>query len=110
MTALIEFLRAREDDREAKADQVHGLDCDLVLGSITGNINDSCDCGGPEFVRADVAAKRQIIELYAEHADYDDVENSYEHASGRICGLGEALRLLAQMHADHPDYRVEWRP
>jgi len=61
-------------------------------------------------VLAECEAKKAIVELYAEHAEYDDPENSYEHATGRIVGLGEALRLLALPDASHPDYRDEWKP
>ena len=64
----------------------------------------------PDYALDDIESKRRIVELYAEHSEYDDPGTSYEHATGRICGLGEAVRLLAIPFAAHPDYREEWRP
>jgi hypothetical protein len=57
----------------------------------------------PEFVLADVAAKRQILE-------------QYELADGGMTGqilrncLDTPIRLLALPFAGHPDYREEWKP
>ncbi|MFF2777464.1 DUF6221 family protein [Streptomyces sp. NPDC058052] len=31
-------------------------------------------------------------------------------SDARFPGLGHAVRVLAQSHADHPGYREEWRP
>jgi hypothetical protein len=33
-----------------------------------------------------------------------------EYAYGRADGLGEAVRQLAAVWSDHPDYRAEWKP
>jgi hypothetical protein len=57
----------------------------------------------PARVLAEVAAKRQIVELH------------FLRSSGRLCNEDddlwpcETLRLLARPYVDHPDYRHEWR-
>lgn len=68
-------------------------------GSIAEHIADN----DPKSVLAMCSAHRQIVELYAEHADYDRPDDSYEHATGRICGLGEALRLIARGYGIQED-------
>lgn len=50
----------------------------------------------PDYVLADIEAKRQIVELVP-----------YLSEPGR---RGDILRLLALPFADHPDYREEWKP
>ncbi|MFR9794206.1 DUF6221 family protein [Streptomyces sp. MB22_4] len=57
----------------------------------------------------DVTAKRKLAQKYDEVAD-NDVNEPYEYAFGYANALGEAVRLLAVVYADHPDYRTEWRP
>ncbi len=101
---LIAFLRARLDERERRIAELRQLSAE------DQGFDEPWKPEGHDPALADVAAKRQIVELYAEHAEYDDPDNSYEHASGRICGLGEAVRLLALPYAEHPAYRDEWKP
>jgi hypothetical protein len=119
--ALAEFLLARiaEDEAVARAaimyrSRVFGGDVGEVAPDFDVRPNDDLSVPavvvGPERLLAECEAKRRIVEQYAEHADYDNVEDSYEHATGRIVGLGEAVRLLAEVYGDHPDYREEWRP
>lgn len=64
----------------------------------------------PRSVLADIAAKRAVLELYRPVAEYDNAEESYEHATGRAVGLGEAVRALALAYAHRDGYREEWRP
>jgi hypothetical protein len=47
--------------------------------------------------RAECAAKRQIVE-----------NATNMHTSGP--DWDEAVRILAAIYSDHPDYREEWRP
>lgn len=49
-------------------------------------------------------AKRQILGLCRYATDSDDMSDNES-------AMGEAiLALLALPHADHPDYREEWKP
>ncbi len=54
----------------------------------------------PARVLAECDAKRHIIEL--QRSDLRDDPQDWE--------ADEVLRLLALPYADHPDYRMEWRP
>lgn len=62
----------------------------------------------PTAVLADIEAKRQLLNRYAEVADND--VNDLEYAHGYANALGEAVRLLAQQYAMRPDYKEDWRP
>jgi hypothetical protein len=99
VTDIVEFLRARyaEDRQQAQAE----LDDNRSLHARRQRAQRTLD---------DADAKLRIVDLYAEHADYDTLDEPYEYATGRIVGLGVALRLLAVQFAGHEDYREEWRP
>ncbi|MFE4867764.1 DUF6221 family protein [Streptomyces sp. NPDC056682] len=68
----------------------------------------------PARVLAEVEAKRRIC------TDYEDAARTLAAAepgtpphdlmTGATNMLKRALQLLALPHADHPDYREEWRP
>jgi hypothetical protein len=98
LDALETWLRG-ELDEHARLNQLHTSTCNLVLGSISGNLNDECDCDGPKFVLDDVDAKREIL-------------------NGPLTGSGPdqhtewewTIRLLAAPFANRPGYRKEWRP
>ncbi|SFO60056.1 hypothetical protein SAMN05421854_102478 [Amycolatopsis rubida] len=53
---------------------------------------------------AEIDAKRQIIELYSDGAEFPDFDGGYQSA------MEDVLELLALPYAEHPDYREEWRP
>lgn len=63
----------------------------------------------PARVLAEVAAKRALLNAYAEVAA-NDVNEPYEYAYGYANALGEAVRLLALPYTAHPDFRPEWAP
>lgn len=63
----------------------------------------------PARVLAEVEAKRAIVDVYALNERNDDGED-YEYASGWAQGLGEAVRHMATVYSDHPDYDESWRP
>lgn len=113
---LIAFLRARLDEREDRAHAWERLeqpridhdpgecdDCDRARRRIANAIEHS-DFDEPEFVLAEVDAKRRIIEM--EPPDHFDDPRW----NGFTEGHEQMLRLLALPYADHPDYRAEWRP
>jgi hypothetical protein len=70
----------------------------------------------PDFVLADVAAKRQIIEAHPAGRDHPESEYYCTECGpfwrdGKRFGYPcETLRLLALPYASHPDYRMEWKP
>ncbi|MGW6912575.1 DUF6221 family protein [Kitasatospora sp. NPDC054939] len=62
----------------------------------------------PARVRAEVAAKRQILVEYETAATF---YGKNRHApAGELHGLHVALRYLASVYVSHPDYRPEWAP
>ena len=113
---LTEFLLARIAEDEAVAKAAHpssGDDtwilwvCDEFMHVATGE----------DRVLAECEAKRRIV---AEHSEGVSGEcgtcvgewGNYhvgEPATGKAWPC-PTLRILAQPHADHPDYREEWKP
>lgn len=65
----------------------------------------------PTRVLREVATKRAILAAYSEHANLDTGEDPEpEYADGHARGLGLAVRHMAAVHADHPDYDPDWAP
>lgn len=56
---------------------------------------------------ADLDSKLAIVSEYEQAAQFYSAHPSAP--AGEAHGLRTALRLLAQPHADHPDYRKEWQ-
>jgi hypothetical protein len=113
---LVEFLRARldEEERAAKeqpaewaADWAKYL-VDPVIGPFGGqsrlrNVATGFYVAGhsdPARVLADVAAKREVLDGYAELYEHADVEE--------WSTLNWVVRLMAAVYSDHPDYQQEW--
>ena len=94
MSEIVEFLKARLDEDEARAQ--HALNADLDhLPTV------ECRCGrrlhlGGDADRAlrEVEAKREILAL---------------HEQWPVLTEAPMLLALAAVYADHPDYRDEWR-
>lgn len=120
MDELIAFLRAQLDKRERAARYVlsdyaeHEASWDVPSTGVVQLGDDLVPTGDgplaefiadndPEFVLADVAAKRRILELY-EAADPGFVGHLL-----RNC-LDVPLRLLALPYAGQPGYDESWRP
>lgn len=97
MTDIIDFLRARLDERNEVADQIHLALCSYILATEDMPVPEWCDCGQPTFVRADVQAKRRLLDLWQMHDD-----------NGECCDQNQAKALLAVPYADHPDYDPTW--
>lgn len=129
---LEEFLLARiaEDEAAAQADDVdwdeddfeaqyalhgaqpHTLNCGWRLGE---SLSQECSCGIPARVLAECDARRRIVEEFT--ARDGDVElmlgnrgPTFDRRQREWSGLRLALRILAAMYADHPDYDEGWRP
>lgn len=63
--ALADFVEARLADRAAEAPLVHTLGCDAHSPCPDGCCTmGTCDCGKPERILADVAAKRNLLALW----------------------------------------------
>lgn len=125
---LIAFLRARLDEWEQRAREWERMEwpradhdpgecdeCDRARRRIL-NALDHPDFDDPAFVLADVAAKRRIVELYAEARQKAiDYREDYTLAGARPWSeqadhLEPVIRLLALPYADHPHYQEGWRP
>lgn len=113
MTDLIAFLHARLDEFEKQLEETECHDFSEAWWA---------------QLRADVAAKRQIIELHGRmsiwpnHPQFNDAhlttepmvlclscvpETMWRRARSWPC---RTLRALALPYAEHPDYREEWKP
>lgn len=127
MGDLVRFLRDRYDEETALAqaadgDQIEATDSlwgakyltlrgdheERHTTELPAALADHIAVQDPARVLAEVGAKRQLLDKYAEVADND--VNEVEYAHGYANALGEAVRLLALPYADHPDFRAEWRP
>lgn len=139
---LLAFVRARLDEREARALAAQGTtegrweqdDPVRAPGRIVDDYGDTVtyDEGAPseaqavhivdndpQFVLADVAAKRQIVDLFVPCPDCLAGRRCIPHdSSAGPPGFWRFLdedheriaRLLALPFAGHADYREEWKP
>ena len=68
----------------------------------------------PVRVLAECEAKRRIVEGWRasleRHIDTEQPVDGEDFYRGGEWGIDYALRALAAVYADHPDYREEWRP
>ncbi|MBM4819735.1 DUF6221 family protein [Streptomyces actuosus] len=69
----------------------------------------------PARVLREIDAKRQIVAQYVEHErlDRETFDAEGQHARSLVslrAAYLDAVRELATVYADHPDYRKEWRP
>ena len=98
---ITDFLEARISEDEAVAGEpvFRGEPVDSRLREVLAG-----HAGGLEInasrVRAECESKRTILELHAAC-----VREGYDNAAAY---LEDALRALAAVYKDHPDYRKEW--
>lgn len=127
MTDLVAFLRARLDEREAKARAAaedtgsghwHYDPAGHVLSRYEGDFvatgsQDFLEPERGEFIAdndpagvlAEVDAIRAVVDWVVEaRAFFWDTDGTLMPSGYRILGP------LAAVYADHPDYRKEWRP
>lgn len=121
---LVEFLTARLDEDQQFANRAGGqrwreIDEDgRTPDVVDGDRSSVIDIEGtgylprssaahiarhdPARVLAEVAAKRRIVAEYEAHVR--------AVGEGLSVPLGRVVRALAVVHAEHPDYREEWKP
>lgn len=129
MTTLTEFLLARIAEDEAAARAVPPLDHNYDMGgrrqderfTFGRSLPSSADGMGnwskhrdspttrahferwhPARILADCEAKRRIVEMWVARADDHPVTTAHR------TGLGLAIKALASVYADHPDYNPTW--
>lgn len=98
---LLPWLRAQIADAREQADSRHTLACNLVLGSISGNHNDPCDCGWPAAVLAQCEAHTALLDLAHLVLGADQRNDLLRY---------QMLRGIALAYRHNPGYREEWRP
>lgn len=130
MSGLVQFYRARLDE-DASVALLGGEDVETWSVDGSGGITTvseyprvaaRCDAldwetqdhiarHDPARVLADVAAKRAIVDAFVEYRDeLAGAPGAEMRDVGRMEGLEEAVRHLAAVYADHPDYDQEWTP
>jgi hypothetical protein len=99
---LTAFLLARIKEDQDAASTVHdGSSCDLATrGAVDPVFGWTCTCAWPDRVLADCGARRRLISR---------LESLQRAPYGAGFHAREALRDLASVYMNHPDYLVEWR-
>lgn len=113
---LTDFLLARiaEDEQDAQAfakeigrwhreKALNGADGSQGSIALTAVFDSASD---PARVLAECEAKRQIVEKWQTFGQM----GIGDWRDGYAAALGDSVRILASVCADHPDYRDEWRP
>ena len=122
MSSIVEFLRARLDEDEAQAREAVTIrqrtyshqpwvnDPDHELKAW-----DDHPAGvvllGPERLLAEVAAKRQVLDVHEPEPGAGCLVCDHDCNFGYVYGDGTGcttIRALASVYADHPDYDPEW--
>lgn len=99
MGDIAEFLQARIAEDEADAAYRHREDCEH-LDSVRPF---PCECGVPQWVLAECAAKRAIV------GDHIEEETRYCPTCVEQEIPCNTLLRLAAVYAGHPDYRQGWQ-
>jgi hypothetical protein len=126
MDELVTWLRAALDGDTARAvyRQWHAEDCETIPGP--DGYSYPCECGVPEWMLRDIAAKRAIVDLAATpppapgeraHSSHlYDLVGTFNEGCSTCNGVGSGYlreRVLPQMaaaYSDRPGYRPEWVP
>ncbi len=113
MQTLSDFLLQRIAEDEAAA-HTESARIDARYASVRGASLAFTDWdlgpGNPARVLAECKAKRQIVEEYAARNDDVDLMMGPDSLRQREwSGLRLAVRTLAAIHADHPEFEEAWR-
>jgi hypothetical protein len=96
-TELISFLRAKLDADEHNVVAISALappHVDVLLESTVPMLD----------------GVRAVVDLYAGVLNDEASDGAGLFALGRVAGLEEAIRHLALIYHDDPDFRARWRP
>jgi hypothetical protein len=133
MDALISFMNARLDEAEALATEAAKYNPSPWATDDLGDLRDAKGAeifagvgyGGTSFyesaaqfagrfdpahVLREVAAKRAIIAEYEASAEFMNRPENRHIPAGEPHGLYTALKILAAVYSDHPDYDPAWKP
>ncbi|MFK8851272.1 DUF6221 family protein [Streptomyces sp. Ac-502] len=117
MDDLVQFLRDRldEDERIAKACAGNGQwnadDIEIYGKELAPEVRAHMATHDPARALAEVAAKKRILDFYdAAHSDAVRNAVGIDSQDGTISAATAAVRCLATVYADHPDYNEAWRP
>lgn len=112
---IVSFLRARLDRLEAAAlaevEYQRRLSQDLVGASLVFPPLMEIGWADPDFVLAEVEAKRAILDRYdfvRSNGPARDNDRAMDMTVGGLWRLLDVLRMLAQPYADHPDFDPSW--
>lgn len=125
MTTITEFLLARITEDEAAAGRVFAHDSQIYeLAHYEGcdsqreHVPYPCDCGLTARIIADCKAKRMIVEWCSQRNQIyvgtlggaPDAARSEDFVRGELIHVADSvvLRHLAEVYADHPDFRETW--
>ena len=113
MDDLVAFLRARLDDSEQVAKAALAGWGTMPFGRSSGTgINAEAllhaALHSPARVLREVAAKRKVMDEYAEALRILDGFRETGYEEGRREALELACRAIALPYADHENYREEW--
>lgn len=108
---LVAFLRARLAEEQAEAEKLADTDDWWMPDSWVIRWEETGTYDSYAYLRiakkrvlAEVAAKRQIIDLY------EIADTSFELDRDAWHVMRNVVRQLATPYADHPDYDEGWRP
>jgi hypothetical protein len=104
---IIGFLNARYDEeaREARALDHGHWNAVAESGARDQTTENFLLRHDPARVLREIAAKRALVEQWADR--YDD--NPYS-ASHEIADARDVLHTLASVYTNHPDYQQKWAP
>ena len=103
---LIKFMHARLEEAHEKAPTVHAVASAMIADAAA-----TCDCGMPDQIRRDIAAKQRIFEDYRitvsavrRTAAADLAAPALDSMRAGRDALASVARLLAEPFKDHQDY------
>lgn len=97
---IVEFIEARVADDEGRRRRMIEA-ATIQFGGPPAYRNVA---GTPERIERECAAKRETLKRYALYAD----EAFPDHGGGYASASEDAMRDLAAVYSDHPDYREDW--
>jgi hypothetical protein len=126
MDDLVQFLHTQldEDERAARraGDSFRQIGETGVIVATEGDRAEECASANwagiaehivrhdPARVLREVEVKRQVIREREDARATAEADPSDVSARVALLAFGIALRALASVYADHPDYREEWAP